>query len=68
MFHAESQSISVVGEGTMVLRLAKDGARKPAKRMVAAGKKINGTWQVKTFLPAANAPREPFWQTPTRGR
>jgi hypothetical protein len=52
----------------MMLRLTKEGTRKPAKRMVAAGRKINGTWQVKTFLRAANEPREPFWQTPPRTR
>lgn len=58
----------LVGGGIMVVRLAKEGTRKPAKRMVAAGRKINGTWQVKTFLRAVNEPREPFWQTPTRAR
>ena len=52
----------------MLGRLVKDGARKPAKRMLATGRKINGTWQVKTFLRAANDVREPFWQTPSRGR
>ena len=44
-------------------RMVKDGSRKPAKRLLAAGRKINGTWQVKTFLRAANDVREPFWQT-----
>jgi hypothetical protein len=52
----------------MVVRLGKEGTRKPPKRMVAAGRKINGTWQVKTFLRAVSEPREPFWQTPTRAR
>jgi len=34
-----------------------DGARKPAKRLLATGRKINGTWEVRTFLRlgAANA-------------
>jgi hypothetical protein len=44
-------------------RMIKDGSRKPAKRLLAAGRKINGTWQVRTFLRAANDAREPFWQT-----
>jgi hypothetical protein len=44
-------------------RMIKDGSRKPAKRLLAAGRKINGTWQVRTFLRAANDVREPFWQT-----
>ena len=52
----------------MALRMTKESTRKPAKRMVAAGRKINGTWQVKTFLRAANDTREPFWQTPPRSR
>ena len=52
----------------MLGRLTKDGSRKPAKRMLATGRKINGTWQVKTFLRAANDDRQAFWQTPPRGR
>jgi hypothetical protein len=52
----------------MVGRSLKDGSRKPAKRMLATGRKINGTWQVKTFLRAANDAREPFWRTPPRSR
>jgi hypothetical protein len=51
-----------------MLRLTKEDTRKPAKRMVAAGRKINGTWQVKTFLRTVNEPRAPFWQTPPRAR
>ncbi len=43
-----------------------DGPRKPAKRLLAAGRKINGTWEVRTFLRlgAANAatPSETFWE------
>src|SRR6185369_5790527 len=69
MFHAEPHGISRGAEGTMLGRLVKDAARKPAKRMLATGRKINGTWQVKTFLRAANDTREAFWQTPPpRGR
>lgn len=51
-------------------RTLKEGGRKPAKRLLAAGRKINGTWQVKTFLHTAPEPREPFWQSTgtTRGR
>jgi len=42
---------------------AKDGRGKPAKRMVAAGRKIDGVWQVKTFLrSAANGNRPVFWE------
>jgi hypothetical protein len=40
--------------------------RKPAKRMLATGRKINGTWEVRTFLRlgAANAAagNETFWE------
>jgi len=43
-----------------------DGARKPAKRMLAAGRKINGTWEVRTFLrlgqAAAATEDETFWE------
>jgi hypothetical protein len=31
--------------------------------MLATGRKVNGTWQVRTYLRAANDGREPFWQT-----
>jgi hypothetical protein len=44
-------------------RMMKDGTRKPAKRLLVAGRKINGTWQVKTFLRTVNDTREPFWQS-----
>lgn len=41
-------------------------SRKPAKRLLAAGRKINGTWEVRTFLRlgAANAAAgsETFWE------
>ena len=51
-------------------RTLKDAARKPAKRLLAAGRKIDGTWQVKTFLRTTADTREPFWQSTgtTRGR
>lgn len=50
-------------------RMLKEGTRKPPKRLLAAGRKINGTWQVKTFLRAANDAVQPFWQsTPSRAR
>jgi len=43
-----------------------DGARKSAKRMLAAGRKINGTWEVRTFLrlgPASAATEDAtFWE------
>ncbi len=44
-----------------------EGTRKPAKRLLATGRKINGTWEVRTFLRlgAANAPagtNETFWE------
>jgi len=43
-----------------------EGSRKPAKRMLATGRKINGTWEVRTFmrLGAANATTAPetFWE------
>lgn len=46
-----------------------EGSRKPAKRMLATGRKINGTWEVRTFLrlgaanAAANAAgTETFWE------
>ncbi len=49
-------------------RMVKEGSRKPPKRLLAAGRKINGTWQVKTFL-RPTSEREPFWQaSSTRGR
>ncbi|MBI3770359.1 MAG: hypothetical protein HY271_17960 [Deltaproteobacteria bacterium] len=44
-------------------RMVKDGTRKPAKRLLATGRKINGTWEVKTFLRVANDAREPFWHS-----
>ena len=45
-------------------RDAKDGKRKPAKRLLVAGRKIDGIWQVTTFLRAAtNGARETFWET-----
>jgi len=44
-------------------RMMKDGTRKPAKRLLAAGRKIDGTWQVTTFLRAAKDARPLFWQT-----
>jgi hypothetical protein len=50
-------------------RDAKDGKRKPAKRLLVAGRKINGIWQVKTFLrAAASGGRETFWETPTTAK
>lgn len=43
-----------------------EGSRKPAKRMLATGKKINGTWEVRTFLrlgaAGAAAGSETFWE------
>jgi hypothetical protein len=46
-------------------REATEGPRPSEKRMLAAGAKINGTWQVTTFLrPAGTASRQPFWEGP----
>jgi hypothetical protein len=42
-----------------------EGTRKPAKRMLATGRKINGTWEVRTFMRsvAGTAPKnETFWE------
>ena len=45
-----------------------EGARKPAKRLLATGRKINGTWEVRTFLrlgaanAAAGTANETFWE------
>ena len=39
-------------------------ARPPRKRMLATGRKINGTWNVVTFLrAAAGGSRETFWES-----
>jgi len=44
-------------------RKPKDGKREPAKRMIAAGRKIDGVWQVTTFLRnAANGAHLTFWE------
>ena len=51
---------------------ATDDARPARKRMLAAGRKINGIWNVTTFLrAAAGGPHETFWearQPPTASR
>lgn len=47
----------------MKLRSLKNADRKPAKRLLAAGRKINGTWQVKTFLRSTADTSTPFWQS-----
>ena len=42
-----------------------EGARKPAKRLLAAGRKINGTWEVRTFMRSAagaTSSTETFWE------
>jgi len=42
-----------------------EGTRKPAKRMLATGRKINGTWEVRTFMrPVAGTAsgNETFWE------
>ena len=43
-----------------------EGTRKPTKRLLATGRKINGTWEVRTFLrlDVANAAagNETFWE------
>lgn len=46
---------------------AKEAAR-ARKRMLAAGRKINGTWEVRTFMRfAAGGTRETFWESTRRG-
>ena len=47
---------------------ATDGKRASSKRMLAAGRKINGIWQVKTFLHSAATTGETFWEAGARGR
>ena len=53
-------------EGRMSQQHKVEGTRKPAKRLLATGRKINGTWEVRTFLRlgAANAAagNETFWE------
>jgi hypothetical protein len=58
---------SIAQGGVMVKpRDAEDGKRKPAKRLLVAGRKINGIWQVRTFLRAASSTtRDAFWETAT---
>ena len=47
----------------MMQRNATEGARPARKRMLAAGRKINGTWNVTTFLrAAAGGTHETFWE------
>ena len=46
-------------------RQTAEGTRKPAKRMLATGRKINGTWEVRTFMRSAAgaaASTETFWE------
>ncbi|MCC6766699.1 MAG: hypothetical protein IT293_18730 [Deltaproteobacteria bacterium] len=53
-------------EGRMSQHKTGEGTRKPAKRLLATGRKINGTWEVRTFMRvgAANAAAgsETFWE------
>jgi len=50
-------------------RDAKDGKRKPTKRLLVAGRKIDGIWRVKTFLrAAAGGAGETFWETARTAR
>ena len=51
----------------VTVRSAKESKRKPPKRMLAAGRKIDGVWQVKTFLRNDDA-RQAFWQTTDKRR
>ncbi len=45
-------------------REAKKTALPAGKRLLAAGSKINGTWQVVTFLrPASGSATQPFWES-----
>lgn len=48
-------------------RSVKNGKCQPQKRLLAAGRKVNGVWQVKTFLRAATVgARETFWEKSSR--
>ena len=45
-------------------REAKQTTHAAGKRLLAAGSKINGTWNVVTFLrPASGSASEPFWES-----
>ena len=48
-------------------RSGAEAKRKPAKRMLAAGRKIDGVWTVRTFLRSLTG-EEPvhFWETSRR--
>ena len=50
-------------------RTVAEGKRKPAKRMLATGRKIDGVWQVRTFLRSLTGDTpEHFWETSRRHR
>jgi hypothetical protein len=50
-------------------RTTREGKRPSHKRLLAAGRKVDGVWQVKTFLRAATSDaRETFWETAARRR
>jgi len=50
-------------------RDAEDGKRKPAKRLLVTGRKIDGVWQVRTFLRAVSgSARDTFWETAATAR
>jgi hypothetical protein len=53
-------------EGMMMRDQAQQATGSANKRMLAAGRKINGTWEVRTFLRFA-AERTPFWEATRRG-
>jgi len=45
-------------------RQAKETTHAAGKRLLAAGAKINGTWNVVTFLrPASGGSSQPFWES-----
>jgi hypothetical protein len=49
-----------------IQRKSESVAQPSTKRMLATGRKINGVWQVKTFLRAAAGGGTAFWEG-TRG-
>ena len=53
-------------EGMMRNEAQQATGNNASKRMLAAGRKINGTWEVRTFLRFA-AERTPFWEATRRG-
>ena len=48
---------------------ATTGETTPRKRLLATGRKMNGTWEIRTFMrEAANGGRRTFWEKTTESR